>query len=125
MAGQSIATAAGLMRQFDIGALPVVNPQGAMIGMLTDRDLVMGLAWPQEGPLATPVETLMNPNVIHCYVDQTVEAIAAIMGDHQVRRLPVLDRSDRLVGVVSVGDIAEDASEKLAGEALGEIVETR
>lgn len=125
MAGQSIGTAAGLMRRFDVGLLPVVNAQGKVVGMLTDRDLVVGLAWRQEGPLATPVEALMSTSMVHCYADQTVDAIAAIMGDHQVRRLPVLDRSERLVGIVSVGDIAEDASELIAGQALGEIVEER
>lgn len=125
LTGQSIGKAAGLMRRFGVGVLPVVNPQGTVVGMLTDRDLVVGLAWQQDGPLATLVESLMTTKVVHCYADQTVAAIAAIMGDHQVRRLPVLDRAERLVGIVSVGDIAEDASERLAGEALGEIVETR
>ena len=60
-----------------------------------------------------------------CRADQDVAEAAAIMGDEQVRHLLVLDRSGGLVGVLSVDDIAENASEELAGHALGEIVEKR
>ena len=67
----------------------------------------------------------MSKGAITCFADQNVAEAAAIMGDNQVRRLLVLDRSHRVLGVLSLGDIAENASEDLAGEALGEIVETR
>ncbi|WP_299869737.1 CBS domain-containing protein [uncultured Hoeflea sp.] len=122
---ESIGTAAGLMRQFAVGVLPVVNPQGVVVGIVTDRDLILGLAWRNEGPLAVSVDTVMTSKVVYGHSDQMIEEIAAIMGDNQVRRLPILDRSGLMVGIVSIGDIAENASEKLAGETLGEIVEAR
>ncbi|MBO6640361.1 MAG: CBS domain-containing protein [Roseitalea sp.] len=118
---ESIGMAAGLMRKFNVGVLPVVNRQGNVVGIVTDRDLVLSLPWQQSGP----VEAVMTRQVVHCDPDQTIQTVAGIMGDHQVRRLTVLDRRERLVGIVSVGDIAENASEQLAGQALGEIVETR
>lgn len=122
---QTIGAAILLMKEFDIGALPVVEPDGDVIGMITDRDIIMGLAGRSASRLRFTVSQMMTRTVLRCYADETVEAIAIILGDNQVRRLPVMDRSERLVGMVSVGNIAEDASEQLAGEVLGEIVEAR
>jgi len=124
-ANQTIGTATLLMKQFDVGALPVLHGRGSVVGMITDRDIVLGLADSASAQLSMEVSQMMTRSVLCCYADQTVETIAAIMSDNQVRRLPVMDRFERLVGVVSVGDIAEDASERLAGEILGEVVETR
>ena len=124
-ANQTIGAATLLMKEFDVGALPVVEPGGIVTGMITDRDIVLGLANSSGALLSLEVSQMMTRTVLRCYADQTVETIAIIMGDNQVRRLPVMDRFERLVGVVSVGDIAEEASEQLAGEVLGEIVETR
>lgn len=124
-ADQTIGAATLLMKQFDVGALPVLQGDGGVIGMITDRDIVLGLAASVSAQLPMEVSQMMSRSVLCCRADQTVETIAAIMSDNQVRRLPVMDRFEQLVGVVSVGDIAEEASERLAGEILGEIVETR
>ncbi len=67
----------------------------------------------------------MTSKVVTCHPDQTVNEIATIMGDHQIRRLPVTNHDNVVVGMVTVGDIARDASEHVAGETLGEIVEER
>ncbi|WP_157933026.1 CBS domain-containing protein [Roseovarius salinarum] len=119
-----VSVVAGAMRDGGVGALPVIDG-GRLVGMVTDRDVTV--RWVPEAPSAArvPVETVMTVGMRHCIVDQTVEAAAAIMGDNQLRRLPVLDRAGCFVGMVSLGDIAEHASERLAGEALGEIVERR
>lgn len=111
-----------MMRDNDIGAVLVVVGD-SLIGILTDRDIMIGLL--SGGTLFMPVRDFMTRPLVTCYVDHDVEQAAVIMGDRQVRRLPVLDRSDKLVGIVSLCDIAEKTSEELAGQAFGEICEKR
>lgn len=120
----TIARAAALMREHDIGALAVVDGRRA-VGIVTDRDLVTRVLpeFPAAGNPA--VADAMSPDPIACHEEQTAEQAAAIMGDEQIRRLLVVDRAGQLVGIISVGDIAENVSEELAGQALGEITETR
>ncbi len=118
----SIRTALGLMRENDIGALPVVG-EDILVGIVTDRDIAFALA--QDATQDTLVCTFMTRHPASCRADEEVARAAEIMGDRQVRRLPVLDRHDRLAGVLSLGDIAERVSEELAGQTLGEICERR
>lgn len=121
---EDIATAAGQMRRLGIGALAVVEAE-RIVGVVTDRDLILALAG-REGALAgLAISRCMTARVICCRTRDTVETAAALMGDHQIRRLPVLDEAGRLAGLLSVSDIAVHASERLAGEALGEIAEFR
>lgn len=119
-----ISRAAALMRDHDIGALAVVE-RTRPVGIITDRDIVLraltNLAVIREPRMGD----LMSPDPVFCFADQTIVEAAAIMGDSQIRRLLVIDRSGHLSGILSVGDIAENASEELAGQALGEITETR
>ncbi|WP_027233753.1 CBS domain-containing protein [Leisingera caerulea] len=120
----SVASAAEQMRSLGIGVLPVVD-DGEVVGVVTDRDLALVLAG-QDGLLkGLSIAAVMNDGVICCRAEDSIEAAAALMGDHQVRRLPVLDDAGRLAGLLSVTDIAVHASEQLAGEALGEIAEYR
>lgn len=120
----SVRDVAVLMKIHDIGVVPIVSESG-LVGLLTDRDLVLRLL-PQTTALSeVPVSQAMSTRLVTCFADQDVAEAAGIMGDNQVRRLPVLDRSGELLGVLSVGDIAENASEELAGQALGEIIEER
>ncbi len=120
----SVRAAAALMMDRDIGMLPVCEG-GRPFGVETDRDLVIRMLADITPSADLPVSAVMTPRVHTCRADQDVVSIAQLMGDTQVRRLVVCDNSVRLVGVVSLGDIARDASEELAGQALGEIVETR
>ncbi|WP_281858647.1 CBS domain-containing protein [Litoreibacter halocynthiae] len=120
----SVRAAAALMLDRDIGMLPVCKDH-IPVGIVTDRDLVMRLLSDAEPGLEQPVSAVMTSHVLSCRADQDVVAVARVMGDAQVRRLVVCDCIGRLVGVVSLGDIARDASEELAGQALGEIVECR
>jgi CBS domain-containing protein len=119
-----VAEAAARMRDRDIGSVLVVEA-GRVAGIVTDRDIAIRLVPSLEPADRVPVSRIMSRGVHFCYVDQDVATIAGIMGDYQVRRLPVLDDREQLVGVVSLEDIAEHASEHIAGEALGEIVEER
>ncbi|MGB3247075.1 MAG: CBS domain-containing protein [Sulfitobacter sp.] len=121
--GSSVLYAAELMRDANIGILPVLE-SGHAVGVLTDRDIVVRLP-PGQGYSDLTVRAVMTKHIYICHDTDSVENAAGIMGDLQIRRLLVLDRAERLVGVLSVGDIANDASERIAGEVLGEIVETR
>jgi CBS domain-containing protein len=122
----TIREAAQRMRDHDVGSLPVVH-DGRPIGIVTDRDIVLRvMAAPDgtPGPDAT-VTRIMSRDVLTCFDDDDVRKAAALMGERQVRRLLVIDRAGAPVGLLSVCDIAEHASEELAGQALGEISEGR
>jgi CBS domain-containing protein len=111
----SIRSAAMLMWRHDIGALPVVE-NDRVIGIVTDRDIVVRTIPDRSGIEDRPVGDAMTGLPVTCAANLSVAEAAAIMGDKQVRRVPVVDRSGRLVGVLSIGDIAENVSEELAGE---------
>ena len=115
----NLRTAAVRMAELDVGALPV-GDEDRLVGMLTDRDIVVrGLAEGRD--LTARVKEVMTPQVKYCYLDQEIEEISANMADIQVRRLPVLDRDKRLVGILSLSDIATGADMENAAEALGGI----
>jgi CBS domain-containing protein len=118
---ESLAAAAGIMRDLDVGSLPVCDHE-RLVGMITDRDLVVrGLAESRDAR-ATPVRELMTPGVVYVFEDQDAEDAARLMEVKQVRRLPVLDRDQRLVGLLSLGDVAL-RSRQLSSEALQEIAQ--
>lgn len=123
-ADSSVSLIASEMHEHGIGALPVVEGE-SVVGIVTDRDLVLALVAEPQFPPRLAARDIMTAGVISCFSDQSIEEAAYIMSDHQIRRLPVFDRAGALVGVISLGDIAENVSEQLAGETLGEIVETR
>ena len=113
-----------LMRSYDTGVVPVCN-KGHIVGIITDRDIVSRLLVDEASIVDKLAGDIMTSKVVTCHPDQTVSEIAATMGDHQIRRLPVINHDNVVVGMVTVGDIARDASEYVAGETLGEIVEER
>lgn len=104
---QSLADAAGLMWKHDCGALPVVHGDDSrVIGMITDRDICMA-AWSKgQAPASICVSDVMSHGVVHCSESDSVGRAEAIMESNQIRRLPVLDGEDRLVGILSLADIA-------------------
>jgi CBS domain-containing protein len=113
-----VAEIAQRMRDDDIGAVPVVE-NDRMIGMVTDRDIVIRCV--ASGSLdGATARTAMSPRVLYCYDDQSVNEILENMAEQQVRRLPVVNRDKRLVGVVSIGDLSQKSQRK-AGESLKEI----
>ncbi len=116
----SIREAASQMRDGDFGMLPV-GENDRMIGTITDRDIaIRGVA---EGKDAdTKVRDVMSEGISWAYEDDSVEAAARIMSERQVRRLPVVDRDKRLVGIVALGDFAVESSEvRPTAEALSGI----
>lgn len=120
----TVRQAAMLMRHHHVGALPVLE-DGSPVGLVTDRDIVVRVL--SEGGAAgvATVGEAMTVGPVACFADQGVVDAAALMGDLQIRRLLVVERSGELVGMLSLGDIAEHASEELAGQALGEVREDR
>ena len=110
--------AASLMKTLDIGVLPVCDDEG-LVGILTDRDLVVRVLAATRDPKAVLVGEAMTPSVVYCFEDDDVEHAATVMAGQQIRRLPVLDRNRKLVGIVSVGDIAVHTQDhQLTGEVL-------
>jgi CBS domain-containing protein len=110
--------AAELMRDDDIGALPV-GEGNRLTGMVTDRDIVIRAVADGRDPAQTTVRTVMTPDVLFVYDHQDIEEAARIMAARQVRRLPVLDRSQRPIGMVSLADVSRHAGDaQLAGQTL-------
>jgi CBS domain-containing protein len=119
----TLVEAAGLMRELDVGALPVLE-NGELAGMLTDRDLVVRAIADGRDPNETPVRDAMSPSAMFVLADQEVEEAVRVMQQRQVRRLPVLDRARRLVGIVSLGDIAVASHPAFGGMALRDVSES-
>jgi CBS domain-containing protein len=114
---QSIRDAAHLMAELDIGCLPVEEGD-RLVGMITDRDIAVRAVAEGLNP-QTPIRQVMSSEVMYCYDDQSVEEVTRNMADLRVRRLPVVDRNKRLVGILSLGDLAvAEQSQDEAAEAL-------
>src|ERR671923_2399099 len=99
--GQSIREVAKIMAEIDAGSMPV-GENDRLVGMITDRDIAIRAVAQGKGP-DTPVRDVMSKEVKYCYEDEDLEHVADNMGELQVRRLPVVNRDKRLVGIVSLG----------------------
>ena len=117
----TLREAAQKMRDLDVGSLPVCDGE-RLKGMLTDRDITIRATAEGQNPDSTRATDVMTAAVYYCYEDQDVAEAAQVMEEKQIRRLPIVDRNKKLVGIVSLGDLAVDTGkERLAGEALTEI----
>jgi CBS domain-containing protein len=113
---QSIRDAAVLMAKIDAGSLPV-GDNDRLVGIITDRDIAVRAIALGKGP-DTPVKDVMSKDIKYCFEDDEIDLVAQNMADIKVRRLPVLNRQKRLVGIVSLGDLALSDGPSHAGEAL-------
>ncbi|CAN7640478.1 CBS domain-containing protein [Pararhizobium sp. LjRoot235] len=113
---QTIEQAARMMASLDAGVLPV-GEHDRLVGMITDRDIAIRGVAQGKGPNAK-VRDIMTSDVKYCYEDEEIADVTLNMADIQVRRLPVLDHDKRLVGILSLGDVAVTNEEGLAGVAL-------
>jgi CBS domain-containing protein len=113
---QTIRDAARTMAEIDAGVLPV-GENDRLVGMVTDRDIAIRAVAAGKGP-NTPVREVMTQEVKYCFDDDDVEDVAQNMADIKVRRLPVLNKQKRIVGVLSLGDIAVADGPEHAGSAL-------
>lgn len=114
--GDSIRAAAQLMRSEDIGSVPVSESE-RLVGMVTDRDIVVR-AIANGKREDTPVREIMSEGVKYCYEDEDVDHVALNMAQLGVRRLPVVDREKRLVGFVSLSNIASAGDSRATGDLL-------
>lgn len=115
----TIRTIAEQMSRIDIGALPVCDGR-RLLGMITDRDIVLRAVAFGRGP-DTTVGSIMSRDIKYCFEDDDVAEVCQRMGAEQIRRVPVLDRDRQLVGIVSLGDLAQDARNSTTGKTLERI----
>ncbi|WPH14733.1 CBS domain-containing protein [Variovorax paradoxus] len=120
--GDTIVQAAKALEELEVGVLPVCDGS-RLVGVVTDRDIaVRGVA--REIDLgASPVKQIMTADAYWCYADDTVDEALSQMSAVQIRRLPVVDRDKRLVGILSLGDVAAKGEAGAAADPLGRISE--
>ena len=117
---ESIREAARTMKEIDAGILPV-GENDRIVGMITDRDIAVRAVAEGKGP-DTTVRDVMSPEVLYCYDDERLDDVARQMRELQVRRMPVLNRQKRLVGIISIGDLAltdDDGTGRASGALAG------
>jgi CBS domain-containing protein len=120
----SLIEAARKMRSLDVGSLPIRDDNDRVIGMITDRDIVVRAIAEGVNPLTTNVREVMTDEVVCGFDDQDVEEAARTMRERRIRRLVVLDRNHRLVGIIALGDLAtEVADPTCSGEVLQDVSE--
>jgi len=120
----SVQAAASRMRDLDVGSVPVCGPDDRLAGMVTDRDIAVRCTAAGNDPKACTVRDVMTPGVVYCFDDQPVEEAERVMKERQIRRLLVLNRDKRLVGIVSLGDLAVRGDDlREAGDVLHDVSE--
>jgi CBS domain-containing protein len=106
---------ARMMRDQDIGSIPI-GENDRLVGMVTDRDIVCkGLADGKDVNALTARDLMTGP-IVYCRDDEDIDDAARIMEEHEIRRLPVINENKRMVGILSLGDIADCASRDLTAE---------
>ncbi len=125
VAGQKVGDAAKLLDQRRIGALVVVDDQRALVGILSERDIVRGLARHGQAVLEMQVGQLMTVDVLTCTPEETIDGIMATMTSNRVRHLPVIEEG-RLAGIITIGDVVKARLEEttLQVDSLREYVMT-
>ncbi len=119
----TLEEAARKMDQLNVGPLPVCEGD-RLIGMVTDRDITVRATSAGKDPRSTPIAEAMSKDLIYCFEDQDVREAARLMEDKQIRRVPVLNREHRLVGIVSLGDVATSGrDDRMSGEVLERVSE--
>ena len=114
--GQTIREVAQTMAEIDAGSMPV-GENDRLIGMITDRDIAIRAVAAGKGP-DTPVREVMSEHIHYCFDDEEIDDVAQNMGDIRVRRLPVINRDKRLVGIISLGDVARSEGGETVGDAV-------
>jgi CBS domain-containing protein len=118
---EPVTAAARLLKRHNVGSLPVVDQQGRLTGMVTDRDIVLRCVAAETDPKATSVSDVMSRGIVSAAPFDMVEKCSRLMSEDRVRRLPVTDQG-KLVGIVSLCDMARSMNcETEASEALTEI----
>jgi CBS domain-containing protein len=113
--------AAELMQREDVGLVPVVDGQNSkLIGVLTDRDIVIKVVAAGRDPRGTAVSEVMTPDPVACLAQESIEFVMELMSSRQVRRIPIVDKDGSIVGIVSQADLATRLS---SAEETGQVVQ--
>jgi CBS domain-containing protein len=113
---ETIAAAAALLHTRRVGALVLVDEEGAVVGILSERDVVRAVAELGDRALSRPVSICMSAEVIFAQPSETVDSLLSRMTDRRIRHLPVI-KDDRLVGIVSIGDLVKSKIDEIESEA--------
>jgi len=116
----SLREAANKMKELDVGVLPVCNDQ-ELVGILTDRDIVLRSTAEGKDPNNTKVAEAMSSKVEYCLEDEDVNKVAYRMEKKKIRRIPVIGHNRRLIGIISLGDIATHGERRVACKILEKI----
>ena len=120
-ASDTVVKVAGLIKQHDVGSVPVVEPGDTrLVGIVTDRDLVVKVLAAGRGVEQATVRDAMTPNPASCREDDDLEQAMKLMKERQVRRMPIVDGSGRLTGIIAQADVATRANKDAK---TGELVE--
>lgn len=121
-ATDSVRKAAELMRDEDIGPVPIVDDQSRLVGIVTDRDLVLNVLARGLDAADTKVSDAMTRDPVSCREDEALEEALEKMSTYQIRRLPVIDSQERIVGIIAQADIATRIEDpEVAGEVVQEV----
>ena len=118
----SVTEAAQIMKDEIVGSVPVVESHETkrLVGIVTDRDLTLDVLADGRSPATTTVEMVMTGTLVKCYDDENVDKAMDLMGEHQVRRIPIVDRQGSIVGIIAQADIATRVEDP---EETAEVVE--
>ena len=118
-ASETVTKVASLMKQHDVGSVPVAESD-RLVGIVTDRDIVLKVVAAGRNPDQTPVRDAMTPNPVSCKEDDDLEHALKLMKERQVRRMPIVDGSGRLSGIIAQADVATRVNKDAK---TGELVE--
>jgi CBS domain-containing protein len=121
----TVVEAAEMMQREDVGLVPVVSEGNTkLVGVLTDRDIVLKVVAAGRDPRGTAVSEVMTTDPVACRAEESIEAVLDVMASHQVRRIPIVDKAGAIIGIVSQADIATRlSSPKETGEVVQAISE--
>ena len=120
----TLHTAARLMWENDCGAVPVINQNGQLIGIITDRDICMATYTMGRAPQEIMVSEVMAKQVVSSHVDKSIDSVERLMSDHQIRRVPIVNKENHPVGMLSLNDLTRHAASHKKNGADREIIHT-
>ena len=116
-----VAEAAKLMKQEDVGIVPIVDDQNHLVGTITDRDVTVRVVAEQKDPTSTTVSEVATQDLVTVDPQQGLDEALRLMAQHQVRRLPVVEEDGKLVGIVAQADVAREGEDARTGEVVEQI----